>query len=105
MIVAFDGLEIMPSRREVKRHGKPVHLTAREFDLLLFMARHADRPFTRMQLLEKVWDIRFEGYDRTVDSHIQRLRAKIEDDPGNPRYIRTVWGVGYKLQSDANSPA
>ncbi len=53
-----------------------------------------------MQLLDKVWDIQYEGYDRTVDSHVQRLRAKIEDDPGNPRFIRTVWGVGYKFQSE-----
>jgi DNA-binding response OmpR family regulator len=54
-----------------------------------------------MQLLDKVWDIQYEGYDRTVDSHVQRLRSKIEDDPANPRYIRTVWGVGYKFQPTA----
>ncbi len=65
------------------------------------VSRCISMPFTRMQLLDKVWDIQYEGYDRTVDSHVQRLRAKIEDDPGNPRYIRTVWGVGYKFQSEA----
>jgi DNA-binding response OmpR family regulator len=100
--MVFGDLEILPMRREARRRGEQVHLTAREFDLLLFLARHADRPFTRMQLLEQVWNISYEGYDRTVDSHVQRLRAKIEDDPGNPRYVRTVWGVGYKLQSHAN---
>ena len=98
--LAYDDLAVDPIRREVRRHGDLLHLTVREFDLLLFLARHPDRPFTRMQLLDKVWDIQYEGYDRTVDSHVQRLRAKIEDDPGNPRFIRTVWGVGYKFQSE-----
>ena len=95
----FDDLLIDPARREVRRGDQLVHLTVREFDLLLFLAHHADRPFTRAQLLDQVWDIQYQGYDRTVDSHVQRLRAKIEDEPGNPRFIRTVWGVGYKLQS------
>lgn len=96
----FDGLAIDLARREVRKGSDLVHLTVREFDLLTFLARHADRPFTRMQLLDKVWDIQYEGYDRTVDSHVQRLRAKIEDDAGNPRFIRTVWGVGYKFASE-----
>lgn len=99
-VLAYDDLSIDPMRREVRREGALLHLTVREFDLLVFLARHPDRPFTRMQLLDKVWDIQYEGYDRTIDSHVQRLRAKIEDDPGNPRYIRTVWGVGYKFQSE-----
>ncbi|MFQ5571094.1 MAG: response regulator transcription factor [Rhodothermales bacterium] len=98
-VLEYNGLSVDPIRREVRRAGELVHLTVREFDLLLFLAQHPDRPFTRMQLLDEVWDIQYEGYDRTVDSHVQRLRAKIEDDPGNPRYIRTVWGVGYKFQS------
>jgi len=93
-------LHVDPMRREVTVDGEPVHLTVREFDLLLFLARHPDRPFTRMQLLAQVWDIHYEGYDRTVDSHVQRLRAKIEQDPSQPRYVRTVWGVGYKMASD-----
>ncbi len=100
--LVFDGLEIDPLRRAVRRDGQPVHLTAREFDLLYFLARHAGRPFTRMQLLDKVWNIQYEGYDRTVDSHIQRLRAKVEEDPGNPRFIRTVWGIGYKFESGSD---
>jgi len=99
-VLAYDDLSIDPMRREVRREGALLHLTVREFDLLVFLARHPDRPFTRMQLLDKVWDIQYEGYDRTIDSHVQRLRAKIEDDPGNPRFIRTVWGVGYKFQSE-----
>jgi DNA-binding response OmpR family regulator len=96
----FPGLAIDAGRREVQLDGTAVHLTVREFDLLHFLATHAGRPFTRMQLLERVWDIHYEGYDRTVDSHVQRLRAKIEVEPGNPRYIRTVWGVGYKFEPE-----
>lgn len=99
-VLSFDDLQIDPLRREVRRNGELIRLTVREFDLLLFLARNADRPFTRTQLLGKVWEIQYEGYDRTVDSHVQRLRAKIEDDAGNPRYIRTVWGVGYKFQAE-----
>ena len=91
------GLVIDAGRREVTRDGEPVHLTVREFDLLLFLARHAERPFTRAQLLEQIWGITYEGYDRTIDSHVQRLRAKVEVDAGQPRFVRTVWGVGYKF--------
>jgi two-component system, OmpR family, alkaline phosphatase synthesis response regulator PhoP len=95
------GLAIDATRREVRVEGELTHLTVREFDLLLFLARQPDRPFTRLQLLADVWDIHYEGYDRTVDSHIQRLRGKIEADPARPRYVRTVWGVGYKLSTEA----
>ena len=98
--LAVGDLRIDPARREVTVGGEPVHLTVREYDLLLHLARHADRPFTRSQLLEQIWGITYEGYDRTIDSHVQRLRAKIETDAGSPRYVRTVWGVGYKLASD-----
>lgn len=102
-ILVFDDLHIDPIRREVRRQTDLIRLTVREFDLLLFLARNADRPFTRTQLLGKVWEIQYEGYDRTVDSHVQRLRAKIEDDAGNPRFIRTVWGVGYKFQAETEA--
>jgi DNA-binding response OmpR family regulator len=93
----FGPLSVDVSRREVTLNGKEVHLTVREFELLVHLSRHPDRPFTRMQLLEEIWGEKYEGYARTIDSHIQRLRAKIEDEPANPRLIRTVWGVGYKL--------
>ncbi len=98
--LVFGGLRIDPVRRQVWRDGQLVHLTVREFDLLCFLARHPDRPFTRLQLLREVWGIDYPGYARTVDSHVQRLRAKIEPLPGSPRYIRTVWGVGYKFQAE-----
>lgn len=98
--IAIGDLRIDPMRREVEASGEPVHLTVREYDLLLHLARHPDRPFTRSQLLEQIWGITYEGYDRTIDSHVQRLRAKIEPDVGDPTYVRTVWGVGYKLASE-----
>ncbi|GAB5521641.1 MAG: response regulator transcription factor [Rhodothermales bacterium] len=93
-------LVLDPVRRDVRRGDAPIYLTVREFDLLHFLMQHPDRPFTRAQLLNDVWDIQYEGYDRTVDSHVQRLRAKVEADPSQPRYIRTVWGVGYKLSTE-----
>ena len=101
-IVAGD-LTIDPARYEVWSGSEPVHLTVREFDLLLFLARHPERPFTRSQLLEKIWGITYSGYDRTIDSHVQRLRAKIEADAGNPVFVRTVWGVGYKFSGEGES--
>lgn len=91
------GLSIDVTRRDVRIDGKPVELTAREFDLLLFFARHPGRVFSRVQLLDKVWGYNHDGYEHTVNSHINRLRAKIEENPADPRYVLTVWGVGYKF--------
>lgn len=99
--IQIESLVVDPMRRQVSLDGEEVHLTVREFDLLLFLARNPERPFTRMQLLDNIWGIKYEGYDRTIDSHIQRLRAKIEADPAEPHYVRTVWGVGYKMAVDA----
>lgn len=98
--IMLDNLHIDPMKRKVLVGEKDARLTVLEFDLLLYLARNPDRPFTRLQLLDKIWNIQYEGYDRTVDSHVQRLRAKIEVDPGNPKFIRTVWGVGYKFQTE-----
>lgn len=98
-VLEIGPLRIDPIRREVRRDGREVHLTVREFDLLLFLARNQERPFTRSQLLEQIWGITYEGYDRTIDSHVQRLRTKVEADAGNPLIVRTVWGVGYKMAS------
>jgi len=95
--IEYDGLAIDIPRRQVSVTGEPVELTAREFDLLLFFARQPGRVFSRMQLLDKVWGYNHEGYEHTVNSHINRLRAKIEPDPSRPRYVLTVWGVGYKF--------
>ncbi|UCF92526.1 MAG: response regulator transcription factor [Desulfobacterales bacterium] len=91
------NLVIDPARRAVDLAGTAVDLTAKEFDLLLYFARHAGRVFTRAQLLDAVWGYGHDGYEHTVNSHINRLRAKIEKNPAQPRYILTVWGVGYKF--------
>ena len=97
------NLTIIPSRREVMLGGKQVDLTAREFDLLDYFARNPGRVFRRADLLDRVWGYGHEGYEHTVNSHINRLRAKIERDPSKPEIIVTVWGVGYKFC--AQSPA
>jgi DNA-binding response OmpR family regulator len=90
-------LAIDPSRRHVTVAGRAVDLTPTEFDLLLVLAQHPGRVFTRMELLDRVQGYAFEGYERTVDAHVKNLRQKIEPDPKEPRYVLTVYGVGYKL--------
>jgi DNA-binding response OmpR family regulator len=97
-IIRVGDLRIGPTTRSVERSGTSIDLTAREFDLLLFLARSAGQVFTRQQLLDRVWDYTFAGDDNTVTVHIRRLREKIEPDPARPRYVKTVWGVGYKLE-------
>ncbi|WP_206046907.1 response regulator transcription factor [Mangrovimicrobium sediminis] len=96
-------LSIDSARREVRVGESRVELTAREFDLLLHFARHPGRVFSRAQLLDSVWGFGHEGYEHTVNSHINRLRGKIEPDSEHPQYIVTVWGVGYKMQSVASA--
>ncbi|WP_303906275.1 response regulator transcription factor [Thiohalomonas denitrificans] len=95
--ITAGGLSIDPERRTVSVHGQPVDLTAREFDLLLHFARHPGRVYSRSQLLDQVWGYNHDGYEHTVNSHINRLRNKVEADPAHPRYVLTVWGVGYKF--------
>jgi len=95
--MVFDDLEIRPLAGEVTRRGKPVALTRTEFRLLCELAGHPGQVLSRAQLLERVWDYAY-GDERLVDVHIGRLRHKIEDDPGAPRYLVTVRGMGYKLQ-------
>ena len=88
-------------RRSVSVNGGAVELTAKEFDLLLQFARHPGRVYSRAQLLDLVWGYGHAGYEHTVNSHINRLRAKIERDPAKPAHILTVWGVGYKFSEAA----
>jgi DNA-binding response OmpR family regulator len=95
-IVAGD-LVIYPDKRLVELGGKPVDLTAKEFDLLYHFAGNPGRVYTRSQLLDFIWGYAHNGYEHTVNSHINRLRAKIEENPAKPIYILTVWGVGYKF--------
>ena len=93
----FDELQIDPAAREVLRDGQRVELTQREFELLLFLARHPGQAFTRDQLMDHVWQYAFYIDTSTVTVHIRRLRAKLEPDPARPRFIQTVWGVGYRF--------
>ncbi len=91
------GLSIDPVMREVTVDGARIELTPREFDLLYFFAQHPGKVYSRMDLLNAVWGYQHEGYEHTVNTHINRLRAKIEPDPAQPARILTVWGHGYKL--------
>ena len=93
----FDDLEINLEQRLVSRGDTALELTVREFDLLVHLVQHPRRVFTRAQLLDQVWGTTHEAFEHTVNSHINRLRAKIESDPERSRYIETVWGVGYRL--------
>ena len=91
-------LTVNPQTRAVTLRGEQVRLTAREFDLLWFLASHPGQVFTRDQLMDQVWDYTYAADQSTVTVHIRRLREKVEADPMKPRYIKTVWGVGYKFE-------
>ena len=95
--VQVGNLAIDPATRSAVVRGEAVELTAKEFDLLFHFARHPGRVFSRAELLDHVWGYGHEGYEHTVNSHINRLRAKIEIDPARPELIVTMWGVGYKM--------
>jgi two-component system alkaline phosphatase synthesis response regulator PhoP len=96
-IVRIGELAVDLANRSVTVAGEPVSLTPTEFDLLAILARNPGRPFTRAQLLDLVYDVAYAGYDRAIDSHVKNLRRKIEPDPREPRYVLTVYGVGYRL--------
>jgi len=98
--VEIGDLAIDPDRRRVTVDGRMVDLTPKEFDLLLHFASHPGLVFSRSQLLDQVWGYGHDGYEHTVNSHINRLRSKLEPDPARPRYIQTVWGVGYRFAED-----
>ncbi len=99
-ILQVSDLRIDLTQRELRVDDQPVSLTAMEFDLLAFLMTYPGRVFTRLELLEAVRGEPYESFERSVDSHIKRLRAKIEPDPRTPRYVLTVFGVGYKLAKD-----
>lgn len=94
----FDGLEIDVGARRVMARGEEAHLSQREFDLLQFLASHPGQVFSRDQLMDRVWEPAFHGDPGTVTVHVRRLRTKIEPDPERPRFIQTVWGVGYRFE-------
>ena len=97
-VLRFGDLVIDTRRHEVRRAGRPLPLKPKEYDLLLFLARHRGQVLSRALILERVWGWEFEGGSRTVDVHIRRLRAKIEPDPRRPTRIVTVRGVGYRFE-------
>ena len=100
-VLALGGLSIDPIAREARVDGQAVELTPREFDLLYFFARQPGKVFSRLDLLNQVWGYQHDGYEHTVNTHINRLRTKIEKNPADPQRILTVWGRGYKLAEDA----
>src|SRR5258708_7355726 len=101
--IDFGELVIDTEKRTVTLRGKVIELTAKEFDLFLQFARYPGRVYTRAQLLDVVWGYGHDGYEHTVNSHINRLRSKIEGDHANPEWILTVWGVGYKFREAGES--
>jgi DNA-binding response OmpR family regulator len=104
-ILTQGDLTLDPVARTVTLDGLGVELTPREFDLLYFFARHPERVFSRLELLNEVWGYQHEGYEHTVNTHINRLRAKLEANPSSPRRIATVWGRGYKFtRVEAGAP-
>ena len=96
--IQCQGLYINIAKRIVEVHGNRTELSPKEFDLLVLLASHPGRTYTRMQLLNKVWGYEFEGFEHTVNSHINRLRSKIEADMNKPEFILTTWGVGYNFK-------
>ncbi|MEX2426575.1 MAG: response regulator transcription factor [Thermomicrobiaceae bacterium] len=99
LTIRSGSFTIDPARRTLSIAGRSIELTAKEFDLILFLVRHTGQVFTRDQLLDRVWDYHYYGDASTVTVHVHRLRNKIESDPLRPRYLRTVWGVGYKFET------
>lgn len=101
-LLRFGDLVIDPVAREVTSQDHHINLTAKEFDLLYFFASHPNQVFTREQIMNQVWDYSFSAEYGTITVHIRRLRAKIENDPLKPRFIKTLWGVGYKFEVEAH---
>lgn len=99
-VLKFDALEIDEKMRKVLLDEKRMELTPKEFDLLVLMAKNPGRSYSRGELLELIWGYDFSGYEHTVNAHINRLRSKIEQDPNNPHFILTTWGVGYRFNDE-----
>lgn len=99
----FDNLIVDSAKRRVTLRGELIDLTSKEYDLLLLFFKNPGKSYSREELLNIVWGYSYEGYSHTVNSHINRLRSKIEEDPSEPHYIRTVWGVGYRFADKEES--
>jgi two-component system alkaline phosphatase synthesis response regulator PhoP len=101
-ILDFNDIKIDIGKRRVTKKNKEIELTPKEFELLILLSAKPGKTYTRLQLLNLVWGTNFEGYEHTVNTHINRLRIKIESDSANPQYILTTWGVGYKFKDLTN---
>jgi two-component system, OmpR family, alkaline phosphatase synthesis response regulator PhoP len=99
-ILVFNGLTIDVSKRKVELDGTRIDLTPKEFDLLALMANHPGKSYNRDELLKLIWGYEFSGYEHTVNSHINRLRGKLESNPDKPKYIITAWGIGYRFNDE-----
>lgn len=97
-VIDVESLHIDPGKRLVKKNDETLNLTPKEFDLLVLLASNPGRTYSRMDLLNQVWNYDFDGYEHTVNSHINRLRTKVEDDINNPQFVLTTWGVGYRFK-------
>ena len=103
--LGWGPLAVFPEQSRVVLDGREVNLTKKELDLLVHLARQPGRAFSRQELLDAVWGYQFAGYAHTVNTHINRLRAKVEPDPAAPRFVQTVWGVGYRFSlADDDAP-
>lgn len=103
--IELGGLVVEPEKRKVLVDGEPVDLTSKEFELLLLFAQNPGRAYSRDELLDEVWGYQYSGYSHTVNTHINRLRNKIEPNPSDPRYVKTVWGMGYRFAEPAELAA
>lgn len=101
--ISYEGLKIEASKRRIIVDGEKLELTPKEFELLYLMASNPGKAFSREALLNKIWGYHYSGYEHTVNSHINRLRSKIEKDINNPKYILTSWGVGYRFNDELGS--
>ncbi|PZR28806.1 MAG: DNA-binding response regulator [Citrobacter freundii] len=99
-VIRFAGLEIDTDKRKVTLHDTRIDLSPKEFELISLLAANPGKSYSRKRLLNLVWGYDFEGYEHTVNSHINRLRGKIEDDISNPKFILTTWGIGYRFNEE-----
>ncbi len=101
-LLKFEELEIDVDKRKVTLNNVRIDLSPKEFDLITLLASNPGKSYSRMRLLNLVWGYNFEGYEHTVNSHINRLRGKVEKDISNPKYILTTWGIGYRFNEEIN---
>jgi DNA-binding response OmpR family regulator len=99
-VIRFAGLEIDTDKRKVTLNDSRMDLSPKEFDLITLLAANPGKSYSRKRLLNLIWGYDFEGYEHTVNSHINRLRGKIEEDISNPKFILTTWGVGYRFNEE-----